>query len=269
MWGEGVCPGQGTCVPVCVLACVCVSVAGPCISVECLRLRPGLDVGATRTGVPSPGSGGGVQPPRRSKCLAIPSPPGLLRKRPARGGPGVARPWEGQESGGAGGGPGPRAGRGLGVPARLTSGDSLNRAGSARGSAFLEETERGPRQRHRPVRAPARGPRRRRAFGAPRSNDREWSFGRWAHSEAGARETRGAPPGAPWPGTGRCGTRSRLCPEKPPPPGSPGMVRAPAGSARGRRRPPRPTRGAGAAPRQPSRRPQGHSSSAAGAPRKP
>lgn len=63
---------------------------------------------------------------------------------------------EGVKSRGAGGGPGPRAGRGLGGPARLTSGDSLNRAGSSLRSAFLEESERGRRQRHRPARAPAR-----------------------------------------------------------------------------------------------------------------
>lgn len=130
----------------CVRACV-LSARWDCISAGRLRLRPGLCLGL-ESGcwrrlhrVPTPGcqdaSGGGVQPPEgvnastRSLPLPAPSWPGLPRAWPAWEGPGVCvlggMRW---------GRPGPRAGRELGGPARLTSGDSLNRAGSALGSAF-------------------------------------------------------------------------------------------------------------------------------------
>lgn len=153
MWGEGVCPGQRMCVPVCVRVCQC---GGTVYQCRVLASAPGCGCWRNLDRGSQPWGWWGRLAPWRSKCLARPSRPGLLREGPALGGPGVVRPWERQESGGVGGGPGPRAGRGLGGPARLTSGDSLNRAGSARDSAFLEEPERGPRQRHRPFRPPAR-----------------------------------------------------------------------------------------------------------------
>lgn len=137
--------------PARVCARVCVWIWSPDVGAGFTRFPP-LGVGVPVAGRPASG---------RSKCLhtlpprPAPNWPGLLRARPRWGGPGVC-----VLGGVRGGRPGPRAGRGLGGPAQLTSGDSLNSASSALGSAFREEPERGPRQRHRPARRQPAQPRR-------------------------------------------------------------------------------------------------------------
>lgn len=150
----------------------------------------------------------------------------------------MGRTWGGvaperNKSQGARGGPGPRARRGLGGPARLTSGDSLNRAGSALHSAFPEEPERGRRQRHRPVRASSRRHWRaateRPQKGARSIRNGASGAGRAPKSTRVRVEECQEPPRCPEPSslsTRRCWQCSHLVPEEPPYPGPPGTVLA-------------------------------------------
>ena len=158
--GSGGVSRSGTRVPVFVRACMC-QCGGTCYQCRMLASVPGSLSGSGCWRSLEPLGVGrpwwpGYPASRRSKCLdTFPSPsqagPGSLGSCLRGEGPGWCVPGRDREWGPRGW-PGPRAGRGLGGPARLTSGDSLNRAGSALGPAFLEEPERGRRP------APPSGP---------------------------------------------------------------------------------------------------------------
>lgn len=112
----------GTCVPVLVRACVCqcggtfyqrvpMCAPGSLFGSRCWR---NLDLGShPRCREARVARVSSLPEEQKLDNLTTPAGP-LLRERPAWGGPGGGVSLEGVKSRGAGGGPGPRAGRGLG-----------------------------------------------------------------------------------------------------------------------------------------------------------